>query len=46
LAQTIKDIRQHLNRLESEQFFALKITKQRLEAKGEWEFSDANIAQA
>lgn len=46
MKQTLKEIKLHLNRLESEQFFALKVTKQRLEAKGEWEFTDANIDRA
>ncbi len=37
MRQTARDIKLHLNRLESEQFFALKVTKQRLNKKAEAE---------
>ncbi len=45
LKETTKTIKLHLNRLESEQFFALKITKQRLNKKAEAE-EQAMHAQA
>ncbi len=45
MKSTIKTIKLHLNRLESEQFFALKITKDRLNQKKELEENpEANAA--
>ena len=37
MRQAIREIQDHLNRLESERFFALKLTKQRLQAAAEGE---------
>ena len=44
LKNTIREIQDHLNRLESERFFALKMTKKRLQAAAEAEFEARRAA--